>query len=566
MNKFLIVNRYTRSQTNPRETPTTLEVNSPMEQSQFQGNYHTNNSTINLNISSKDNSKIIKRGLDGSKHHSSIIHFSSQVLNQNNNNHNNPYLDVLEDVDVWQANMIPQLFTLSKTSKRNREAQIVTIDLDKKKELVCHLYKNIYNRNWEVERTIMNYQSRLWQDSKISYEPVNKLRRGENFCENYNINFGKRFPHIFRVMPNLQMPSNLSKNTKIISKRESSAFLSSLTQVNQNQETNTSDLSPPYNNSPSPKNARSSSLRIERIKQDTDLTPTPQERDKEIDNNNSPWDQDLSQSQLQGGSQAQFLGESQVKMTDVEETYNKNNKGNPGLGFGYRSENHFRIVSKKVSLFQDGKPGEEKAIRNVMPKPYKIDYPLGWTSSEENSKGDEFSDRMNVFQTITSRRELNQSASKVQAGNTRTKSSKLSHFNQEKARSWSTEKSRQTNPTEDMQARITGQFKRSSIQKEDKMDLETEVLQIKTLQKSQATISNYIEGEELKSSNLSSDDKVYGDHLLRENNSELVDNVGGIELKKAKQGYSQKPLSAIPRLYPRHVKHYGDANYVSQKS
>jgi len=535
-----------------------------------QTNYQTNVSNVNLNASTKDNSKIIKRGLENSKQQSNIIHFSSQVLNQNNNN---PYLDVLEDVDVWQANMIPQLFTLSKTSKRNRDAQVVTIDLDKKKELVSHLYKNIYNRNWEVEKTVMNFQNRLWQDSKISYEPVNKPRRGENFCENYNINFGKRFPHVIRVMPNLQMPTNVSKNTKIISKRESSAFLSSLSQANQNQDTNTSDLTPPHISTP--KNGRSSSVKIERVRQENEyLTAIPKDREKDIDNGNqfqtqnenSTWDQDISHNQFQG-SHSHLLGESPVKMTELEETYHKNNKGNPGLGFGYRSENHFRIVSKKVNLFQDGKPIEERTTKSVIAKPYKIDYPLGWTTSDETSKGEENSERINVLQTITSRRELNQSSNKV-SGNSRSKGSKLSHFNHEKGRSWSTDKTRQNNQSEDLQARITGQFKRSSEQKDSQIDLEGDVLQIKTLQKPQHSVSTQnLEGaEELKNSNLSVDDKVYGDHLLRDKSAEIVDGLGEREYKKSKQGYNQKPLTAVPRLYPRHVKHYGDVNYVSQKS
>ncbi len=574
-NLFLTVfDRYLRSQTNPRETPMGTELTSPIDhiQVQVQGGSYILNQSINF--------KGGKRGSELGKSSINLIQLYVPVTN-----HSNVYTDVLEDLDSYQGNLPPQVLSLYKSNKKNRDTQLVTIDLEKKRELITHMYKNMYYRNWEVERTVTNFQSKMFQDNKIDYEPNNKPRKGEGFCENYSINFAKRFPHVLKPIAtgfatptpsgNVQnnstftstinainttaasvantsalqtpgnIPSRLVKSSNQNVKKDSPPASATLTQANQNQETIASDITPV--SSYSPKNVRSTSLKQERIKRDIEYRHSasnePYFHSNTLQNENQPWEQDLSQSYVPTSTQTLNV-DNPTKSTEIEEGYSRKKSG--GLGFGYRSENHFRIVSKKVSLFQDGKLGpEDKSAKGS--KPSQENY---WMNSEEtphrSTVNDDLSERSG-FQTITSRREVVTSYKST----VRHKSTKISQFNQDK-RSWSTEKSRPISTIDD-QGRALARYRD---------DMESDLA--KTIHKSYN--NNQDPDQEQRNTELAGEDKIYGDHLLREDCDTVANSTEATEPKKTKLHRSkQKPLSAVPRLHPRHAKSYNDALVTPQK-
>jgi len=569
--------RYIRSQTNPRETPMSTELTSPIDH--IQVHVQANSFALNQSINFKEGSRNGKRGSEFGKSSINLIQLYVPVTN-----HSNVYSDVLEDLDSWQGNLPPQVLSLYKTSKKNRDSQLTTIDLEKKRELIVHMFKNMYYRNWEIEKTVNNFQTKMFQDNRVDYEPNTKPRKGENFCENYTINFAKRFPHVLKPIATgfatpignpqtnntttttftntvnalntaaglsnsttlQQTPANLiSKVTRPNPKKDSPpASATLIQQANQNQETIASDINPV--STYSPKNVRSTSLKQERIKRDIDYRHSasnePYFNAATLTSDNQPiWEQDLSSSHVPTSTQTLQI-DNPTKSTEIEEGYSRKKSG--GLGFGYRSENHFRIVSKKVSLFQDGKLSEDKVTKGPI-RTSQGSYELGWINSEEtphrSTANDELSDRSG-FQTITSRREVVSSHKSQTGAPVRHKSTKVSHFNQDK-RSWSTEKSRPISTLDD-------QNKAGSLARY-RDDPENDF--IKTLYKPSTHDTEH-----------GGDDKIYGDHLLREDCADTAtaaDTTEATEPKKTKLNRSkQKPLSAIPRLHPRHAKSYNPSN------
>ena len=560
------------------------ELTSPIDHIQVQvqsGSYALNQS---VNFKGKRGSELGKSSIN-------LIQLYVPVTN-----HSNVYMDVLEDLDSYQGNLPPQVLSLYKSTKKNRDTQLVTIDLEKKRELIVHMYKNMYYRNWEVERTVTNFQSKMFQDNKIDYEPNNKPRKGEGFCENYSINFAKRFPHVLKPIAtgfatptpasataqnnstftstinainttaasvattsNLQTPGNIpsrlvkssNQNPNSSKKDSPPASATLIQQSNQNQETIASDITPV--SSYSPKNVRSTSLKQERGKRDIQYRHSasnePYFNSNTLQNENQPWEQDLSQSHVPTSTQTLNV-DNPTKSTEIEEGYSRKKSG--GLGFGYRSENHFRIVSKKVTLFQDGKLGGDDKSAKGGPNNNKPSQPDYWMNSEEtphrSTVNDDLSERSG-FQTITSRREIVTSYKST----VRHKSTKVSQFNQDK-RSWSTEKSRPISTLDDQT--------RAGVLVRYRDDVESELA--KTIHKS---YNNHDADQEQRNTELAGEDKIYGDHLLREDCIDTIANsTEATEPKKTKLSRSkQKPLSAVPRLHPRHAKSYNEALVTPQK-
>lgn len=87
------------------------------------------------------------------------------------------------------------------------------------------VYKNLYNKNSEVERTINNFKLKSYEKNKIQTEP--SMKRGECYLENYNMDFAKRFSHLIAYTALPHSPDfrgkkdiyNQSKSTNFSSKR-----------------------------------------------------------------------------------------------------------------------------------------------------------------------------------------------------------------------------------------------------------------------------------------------------------------------------------------------------------
>jgi len=47
----------------------------------------------------------------------------------------------------------------------------MAIDVDKKKEMVATIYKNLCQRNGDIDRTVNNYKQKLWDKNKLDFCP-----------------------------------------------------------------------------------------------------------------------------------------------------------------------------------------------------------------------------------------------------------------------------------------------------------------------------------------------------------------------------------------------------------
>jgi ribosomal protein S4 len=77
---------------------------------------------------------------------------------------------------------------LNRNIKKLTSGNVIIIDLDRKKDLLNQVYRNLYMKNWEVDRTLSSYQSKLYEKNKIDYVPQAPRKR-DNFCDGYNIDF-----------------------------------------------------------------------------------------------------------------------------------------------------------------------------------------------------------------------------------------------------------------------------------------------------------------------------------------------------------------------------------------
>ena len=512
--------------------------------------------------------KIVKRAPEFYKQHGNVIQIVVPVQTQNNTN-----LEVLEDLDSWQVTtMIPQLFNLYKNIKKNKDTHLVTIDLEKKKELVNTVFRNLYGRNLDIERSVTNYQFRLQQGAKIDYEPVNKPRKGENYCETYSINFLKRFPSLVNQNSVVSQPTGYSaKYHKARSEKESSPYMAS---DNQGQIQDTTMNDPSTLCIGSPKNVRSASLKMNHHKVSSESPMRVRDNEDGSENQilNEVHGHEYNPNTSQSNYQDQ-MNENQHRITEHEESYTRK-KANSGTTFGYRSEHHFRIVKKRATLFQESKTNDDKPpLPSAGSKPCKLDHQMTWANSEDTGAKSEFdnpSERTTASQTISSRRELSNMFNNKNHGmdpSTFHKIPKGIINNPEKLRSWSTEKSRPQNMYDDS-AKMGVQVRSSYRQPSDTSPLEYreerssagfDKIQLKTLYKSHLT-SPKNEEEEGPIAELPGYKKLSVEQFSKTNLPEAKENIDEpVEVKKGKNNLvKSKSPATIPRLYPKHTKHYSE--------
>lgn len=513
--------------------------------------------------------KIVKRAPEFYKQNGNVVQIYIPVQSQNNTN-----LDVIEDLDSWQVTtMIPQLFNLYKNIKKNKDTHLVTIDLEKKKELINTVYKNLYGRNLEIERSVTNFQLKMQQGALIDYEPVCKPKKGENYCETYSINFLKRFPSLLNQGSAIPTSNgHSSKYHKSKSEKESSPYVAA---DNQGLIQDTTMNDPSTLCIGSPKNVRSASLKMSHQHKDSSESPM-RVRDDEDASGNQILGEVQGHEYNPNTSQSNYheqMNENQQRMTEHEESYTRK-KANSGTTFGYRSEHHFRIVKKRATLFQESKTNDEKPpLPSAGTKPCKLDHQMTWGNSEDNGAKSEFdnpSERTAASQTISSRRELSNmfnNKNHVADPSAFQKIPKGIINNPEKMRSWSTEKSR---PQYDEPAKMGVQVRSSYRQPSDASPLEYreerssagfDKIQLKTLYKSHLTSPKNDE-EDGPIVELPGYKKLSVEQFSKTNLPESKENVEEPQVKKGKHNLvKSKSPSTIPRLYPKHTKHYSEPSH-----
>lgn len=524
-------------------------------------------SSVNL----KDG-KFLRRGPELYKQNKNLVHIFVSATNQASS-----HLDVLEDLDQWQTNiMIPQLSSMQKTIKKNRETNLVTIDLEKKKELVGIVYRTLYYRNLDIDRGITNFQTKLAYKEKVHYDPLNKDKRAESYCENYTINFRKRFPHVVCNMSNSPVHHATSKNHRVKLSKGRNPLVLSLTQANQSQDTVLNDSPTVY--PLSPKNLKPlSSKTVSKKESESPLLISKVQSSVVNNQHQNPTDtHEHNQNSSQRINQDSF-SESPTKILSELEDVHPKKKVSPGLGFGYRSEHHFRI-KKRISVLHENKLENEKAFKSMMSKPNKLEHPANWTSTEGTlSKIDNPSDRNSLPQTVSSRREMSNGFSKNHPEETfsRQKGMRSSIANQ-KMRLWSTEKPKHPSTFDDLTAKSVVHAKSSYTHleegasyksKEDHLPhTEEDAMQIKAVYRSQLVSPKHEEGI----SNIDNFDSVDCTKMncypsFQDNSGEVSESADQVENLKGKGNLNTKPLKIILKLYPKHHKYYSEPFTIPQR-
>ena len=94
----------------------------------------------------------------------------------------NPY-DIIEDLEVnvlmGHLDSPIQLYSAKKL------ISVVEIDLEKKKDLVCTVYKTLVSRNSDVDKKIHSFKVNAEAKRKIAYDPSSLSKRGEAYLENF---------------------------------------------------------------------------------------------------------------------------------------------------------------------------------------------------------------------------------------------------------------------------------------------------------------------------------------------------------------------------------------------
>jgi len=95
------------------------------------------------------------------------------------------YLDPIEDLDFAYFPTMNQWIGVYKHNKSIKETNLVSIDTEKKKEAVLQMYKSLYSRNSEAEKTIKNYSQKNIKKERFRNYMNAQTKFEENLLENY---------------------------------------------------------------------------------------------------------------------------------------------------------------------------------------------------------------------------------------------------------------------------------------------------------------------------------------------------------------------------------------------
>lgn len=118
---------------------------------------------------------------------------SVQLLVQNSFQLNN-HLGLVEDLDLMHGTFNSR--SSDKNQKKIKSGSLINIDLDRRKEIMNQVYKNLYAKNLDVEKTINSYNNQLFQKNMTNHSHAANPKKGENYCENLVLDFPKMFPHM----------------------------------------------------------------------------------------------------------------------------------------------------------------------------------------------------------------------------------------------------------------------------------------------------------------------------------------------------------------------------------
>ncbi len=239
----------------------------------------------------------------------------SQVqLYYGNINAVNHYASLVEDLDIVQASYAYQ-FLPPKNPRNSKTGTFVTLDMERRKEFINKVFKDLYARNADIEKHAAAFTADMLQERIWSYPHPTNVRKGENFCENITINFPKMFPQLI---------------------------------PDEDLDTDSIPLKGKF--------ARAMNPHRNRKKSDVTNLTLHQKNNSQQQNSKGPRSESSYNSRTQRKSYMDILlnkiqGNRQQPENDDNTGDFSTTNGNPN--FGYRTENRFRIMKKKMSIYHD---------------------------------------------------------------------------------------------------------------------------------------------------------------------------------------------------------------------
>jgi len=124
------------------------------------------------------------------------------------------FLDPIEDLDFSYVPTMNQWIGVYKHSKSLKGANMVSVDIEKKKDAIAQVYKNLYSRNSEVEKTINNYYLKNMKQERLKYK-TNTLPKTGDSLEEYTCEyFENLYSNLQKTMQGLNSHSKGRRNHK----------------------------------------------------------------------------------------------------------------------------------------------------------------------------------------------------------------------------------------------------------------------------------------------------------------------------------------------------------------
>ena len=143
-------------------------------------------------------------------------------------NYSKGLLDPLEELDVTCQSIMTQWIGVHRAGKKLKGKDFVSVDLDRKKDAVSQVYKNLVSRNCDVERTVLNWRYRMHPKKILdaTYNNPNAVRKSETFWEDYQPDAMKRFYN--ETLQNSSAVCDIPQKPKAIRKKLTSTAAAKL--------------------------------------------------------------------------------------------------------------------------------------------------------------------------------------------------------------------------------------------------------------------------------------------------------------------------------------------------
>ena len=138
-----------------------------------------------------------------------------------------PY-EILEDLEF--NGIVGNYDAVSRPQTAKNNPKVINIDLERRREYVCLVYKNLYKMNTEIEKVIQSYKNYAHSKQKINYNLMDGSKKGELYLEGVMAEEYRE-----KVLQLLQKSSNqINENKNPLSKpmRPATAFKATKDQRN----------------------------------------------------------------------------------------------------------------------------------------------------------------------------------------------------------------------------------------------------------------------------------------------------------------------------------------------